>query len=106
MNFKNLKDNEYILLKSKGDLTFEHNKNTPLFNITGFSGTAGEAVIDKKGKIALFVDPRYHIQAESETKGRNINVIKMDMKTSFIGAIEKYLPEKSTLYINSKSKSY
>lgn len=106
MNFKNLKDNEYILLKSKGDLTFEHNKNTPLFNITGFSGTAGEAVIDKKGKIALFVDPRYHIQAESETKGKNITVIKMDMKTNFIGALKEYLPEKSTLYIPSKSTLY
>lgn len=103
MNKNNLKNNEYILLKSKDDLTFEHNKNTPLYKLTGFSGTAGEAVIDNKGKITLFVDPRYHIQAENETKDKNTAVIKMDMKTSFTDALKKYLPEKSTLYIPSKS---
>ncbi len=103
---KNLKENEYILLKSKDDLTFEHSKNTHLYRMTGFSGTAGEAVIDKSGKITLFVDPRYHIQADKETDGKNINVVKMDMKTNLIIALKKNLPKGSTLFVPSKSTRY
>lgn len=103
---KNLKENEYILIKSKDDLTFEHNKNTPLYKMTGFSGTAGEAIIDTTGKIILFVDPRYHQQADSETRGRNVNVIKLDMGTNLILALKKTLPKGSTLYVPSKSTKY
>lgn len=102
-DFKTLKAGEYILLKSKDDLTLEHNKNTPLYKLTGFSGTAGEAIQDYKGKITLFVDPRYHIQAEDETKGKNVEVVKLDMKTSFVEALKSKLQQDSTLYIPSKS---
>ena len=103
LKYSNLKAREYILLKSKDDLTLEHNKNTPLYKLTGFSGTAGEAIQDYKGKITLFVDPRYHIQAENETKGKNVEVIKLDMKTSFADALKNRLQEGNTLYIPSKS---
>lgn len=100
---KKLNKNEYILLKSKDDLTLEHNKNTPLYKLTGFSGTAGEAIQDYKGKIILFVDPRYHIQAENETKGKNVEVIKLDMKTSLVEALKSRLHKGDTLFIPSKS---
>ncbi len=100
---KNLNKGEYILLKSKDDLTLEHNKNTPLYKLTGFSGTAGEAIQDYSGKITLFVDPRYHIQAEAQTKGKNVEVVKLDMKTSLINALKAVLKPGSTLYVPSKS---
>ena len=100
---KNLKNDEYILLKSKDDLTFEHNKNTLLYKLTGFSGTAGEAIIDNKSKITLFVDPRYHIQADNETKDKYIDVIKLDMQTSAVQAFKRFLENKKVLYIPSKS---
>lgn len=107
LKHSNLKPGEYILLKSKDDLTLEHNKSTPLYKLTGFSGTAGEAIQDYNGKIILFVDPRYHIQAENETKGKNVEVVKLDMKTSFIDAIKTALNTDSatqkTLFIPSKS---
>ncbi len=101
-----LKDNEYILLKSKDDLTLEHNKNTPLFKMTGFSGTAGEAIIDKNGNITLFVDPRYHIQADNETKDKNINVKKLNMETSLTDALKEILEPGSTLYMPAKSTRF
>lgn len=103
LKYSNLKAGEHILLKSKDDLTLEHNKNTPLYKLTGFSGTAGEAIQDYKGKITLFVDPRYHIQAENETKGKNVEVIKLDMKTSFVEALKTKLHKGGALYIPSKS---
>lgn len=95
--------NKYTLLKSKDDLTLEHNKNTPLYLKTGFSGTAGEAIEDSKGNITLFVDPRYHIQADNETKDKNIKVIKLDMKTSLLEGLKDILKSGDTLYVPSKS---
>lgn len=103
LTYLKLKNNEYILLKSKDDLTLEHNKNTPLYKFTEFSGTAGEAIQDNRGKITLFVDPRYHIQAENETKEKNINVVKLGMKTSFVEALKSRLHQGDTLFIPSKS---
>ena len=89
-------------------MTLEHNKKTPLYLKTGFSGTAGEAIEDENGNITLFVDPRYHIQAaqetkKKETKGKNINVIKLDMKTSPIDALKTILIKGDTFLIPSKS---
>lgn len=98
-----MKKNEYILLKSKDDLTLEHNKNTPLFKETGFSGTAGEGIKDANGRITLFVDPRYHIQADKETGGKNVKVVNLDMKTSLIDGLKQVLEPKSILFIPSKS---
>lgn len=94
---------KYTLLKSKDDMTLEHNKNTLLYLKTGFSGTAGEAIEDSEGNITLFVDPRYHIQADNETKGKNIRVIKLDMKTSPLDALKTILKSDDTLCIPSKS---
>lgn len=105
---KKLKENEYLLIKSSNDFTFEHYENAPLVKATGFFGTAGEGIIDCKGHIKLFVDPRYHIQADEQTKGRNVEVIKLDMKTSFLSALKKILTKKDTLYvpINSTKLSF
>ena len=42
----------------------------------GFSGSAGTAIFCIKGRSQLFVDSRYHIQAE-ETCGENFDIQKM-----------------------------
>ena len=39
-----LKNNEFLLLKSKDDYSFEHYKTSPLSKMTGFIGTAGEGI--------------------------------------------------------------
>ena len=45
-----LKENEILLLKSS-DLHFKnHYSSSPLALITGFLGSAGEAIIEKSGK--------------------------------------------------------
>ncbi len=48
---KNLKENEYILIKSKDDLTFEHNKNTPLYKMTGFQALQGKQYLIQQVKL-------------------------------------------------------
>lgn len=103
---KNLNENEFILLKSKDDYSREHYKNSSLSLKTGFTGTAGEGICDYKNKITLFVDPRYHIQAELQTKGKNINIVKMSSQFNFVYYLKQFLPENSTLYIPESSVSY
>lgn len=96
---------EYILLKSKDDYSYEHYSSSPLSLETGFIGTAGEAV--KCGdKIFLFVDPRYHIQADIQTKEKNVEVIKMTTQYDFITYLKEILEKKSRLLIPSKSITY
>ncbi len=48
--------------------------------ITGFSGSAGSTIITKKD-VFLFVDGRYTIQAEKETKDTKIKVISLNFVT-------------------------
>lgn len=97
---------KYTLLKSKDDYSYEHYPKSPLSNLTGFTGTAGEAVLTNDNKITLFVDPRYHIQADIQTKGRNVDVVKMNGQYGFIQYLKEFLIEDSTLEVPSKSTSY
>ncbi len=99
------KINEYKLIKSKDDYSFEHYKNSPLEKQTGFSGTAGEAIIDDNSHITLFVDPRYHIQAKLQTKNKNVDVVEMQSQFGFITYLKNFLPKNSTLFIPEKSTS-
>ena len=54
---KNSKDG-FVLLKSSDEYFNCHYKGSALNVLTGFSGTAGEALIDYEGNITIFVDPR------------------------------------------------
>lgn len=49
--------------------------------LTGFSGSAGDALVTQK-EIFLFVDGRYHLQADEETDKNLINVVKVGMDKS------------------------
>jgi len=47
--------------------------------LSGFTGSAGTLVVTKD-EAALFVDGRYHIQADKETEGTCISVYKLGLK--------------------------
>ncbi len=101
-----IKENEFVLLKSKDDYSYSSYKDAPLAKETGFFGTAGEGIKDASGLITLFVDPRYHIQAEIQTKGKNVNVVKMDFKKPFLSYLKEFMPKGSTLFLPYKSTSF
>ena len=44
---------DFIMLNSINEFSMTHNENTELARLTGFSGSAGEALVDSKGKIAF-----------------------------------------------------
>ncbi len=102
---KKLKENEFLLLKSKDDYSHEHYSTSPLSKLTGFIGTAGEGIINHQNKITLFVDPRYHIQAEIQTKGKDVTLVKMVSQYDFISYLKNNLKKNDVLYIPSKSSS-
>lgn len=51
------------------------------FLLTGFSGSAGDALICGN-KVYLFVDGRYHLQADEETDTNLVTVVKVSMDKS------------------------
>ncbi len=59
--------------------------------ITGFSGSTGPCLVSKD-KVFLFVDGRYHIQAEQQTDRAVVTVVKTKLgKSPSIDLIEKLL---------------
>lgn len=95
-----LKDGEFLLLKSKDSYFKTHYSSSPLALLTGFLGTAGEAIIDKTGKITLFVDTRYHILAQKQIYPE-IELYKMDLGESFFEAFEKRFQKGKVLYVSN-----
>ena len=95
--------NGFALLKSSDEYFSCHYKGSALNVLTGFCGTAGEALIDYKGNITLFVDPRYHEQADFETKGKNVEVVKLNQGEGFIKAIAKKVANNELFVCNTIS---
>ncbi|EKE04760.1 MAG: hypothetical protein ACD_20C00007G0021 [uncultured bacterium] len=57
--------------------------------ITGFSGSTGDALVTLKD-VYLFVDGRYHLQADNETDKKLITVVKVGMEISpFTALVDK-----------------
>ena len=105
-----LEENEFALIKSADEYFLSHYLGSPLNVLTNFSGTTAEALIDKRGKIIIFVDPRYHEQADFECKG--VEVVKLNMGDSFAKAISSvvgqnklHISESFTVLFYEKLKS-
>ena len=73
------------------------------YMLTGFSGSTGDALITKD-KIYLFVDGRYHTQADSEVY-KNIEVIKLQLGQKQDEVIKSFLNPRKTLGIVAKKVS-
>ena len=95
-----LREGELLLLKSSDTFFKTHYKGSPLNVLTNFEGSAGEAIIDKKGEITLFVDTRYHILADKQ-KFSDVKIEKMNFSETFIDAFKRKYDEHTTLYIPS-----
>ncbi len=101
--FEKYKINGYIIPKNDDYFT-EYAKNDRLKNITGFSGSAGIAVILEKNNY-LFVDGRYTIQAQHESS-KNFKIIEIHKKLPH-KIIKNYnLGYDPKLFTNSTLKKY
>ncbi len=93
-----LKEGEILLLKSKDAYFKTHYSSSPLNVATNFSGTEGEAILEKNGKITLFVDTRYHILSQKQAFS-DIQIYRMDLGETFFDAFKKCYKKNTILYI-------
>ena len=72
-------DIDYLLVNCTNKYLVEYSElsENARYTLTGFSGSTGDALITKKN-IYLFVDGRYHIQADKETKD-GIIIVKLQI---------------------------
>lgn len=103
-----LKDNkiDYLLVNSTNEFLVEYPElsENARYQLTSFSGSTGDAVISQKD-IFLFVDGRYHEQADREVDKKLVKVVKMKIGASFAAALAAKLAPNKTLGIVSKKVS-
>ena len=96
---------DYLLVNSTNEYLVEYSElsENARYTLTGFSGSTGDALITKD-KIYLFVDGRYHEQADKEAKA-GIDVVKLQLGQKQDEEIRKIINPKKTLGIVSKKVS-
>lgn len=75
--------------------------NSPRYGITGFTGSVGDAIYWTKAfrakyaeqtkPVTLFVDGRYHLQADRETDAKFVEVVKLDVEPNIESAVRDRL---------------
>lgn len=96
---------DYLLVNSTNEYLVEYsslNENAR-YTLTGFSGSTGDALLTKDN-IYLFVDGRYHIQAEKEAK-EGVTVVKLKLGQTQDNEIRKLIDPEKTLGIVAKKVS-
>jgi Xaa-Pro aminopeptidase len=96
----------FLLVNSTNEFLVEYNtlEENSRYKLTKFSGSTGEALVTKDN-IYLFVDGRYHIQADQEVNHNEVSVIKLQTGENYITKLLSLIPENETLGIFSKKNS-
>ena len=95
-----------LLVNSTNEFLVEYNRleENSRYILTGFSGSTGDAVVTAD-KIFLFVDGRYHIQADNEVNHALVDVVKLQTGETMLSVMKKLFPEKSVLGVVSSKNS-
>ena len=96
----------YLLVNSTNEYLVEYNtlEENSRYKLTNFSGSTGEALVTPE-TIYLFVDGRYHIQADQEVDPDKVTVVKLQQGQKYIDELINRIPENETLGIFSKKNS-
>ncbi len=96
----------FLLVNSTNKYLVEYSKlqENSRYKLTGFSGSTGDALVTPDN-IYLFVDGRYHIQADLEVNQDLINVVKLQTGQTFLDELVKRIPNGKILGIFSKKNS-
>ncbi|MBQ3818873.1 aminopeptidase P family N-terminal domain-containing protein, partial [bacterium] len=105
---KLLKDEniEYLLVPSTNRYLVEYSplEENSRYILTKFSGSAGDALVTPD-TIFLFVDGRYHIQADNQVDHNKVTVVKLQSGQNFYDELIKKIPKDQTLGVFSKKIS-
>ena len=96
----------FLLVNSTNKYLEEY---TPLeensrYFLTDFSGSTGDVLVTLED-IYLFVDGRYHIQADLEVNHDIVSVVKLQTGQTFLDELIKKIPQDGTLGIFAKKNS-
>ena len=96
---------DYLLVNSTNEYLVEYSSlsENARYTLTGFTGSTGDALITKNN-IYLFVDGRYHEQADNEVKP-NVTVVKLQKGQNQDSEIKKIIDPKKILGIVAKKVS-
>ena len=91
---------DYLLVNSTNEFLVEYNEigANARFHLTGFSGSTGEALLNKSGEVYLFVDGRYHKQADNQVFSY-VNVVKMGLGETFLASVADKIKDNSKIAI-------
>lgn len=97
---------QYLLVNATNEFLVEYNtlEENSRYKLTNFSGSTGEALITPE-TVFLFVDGRYHIQADMEVDQRKITVVKLQTGQKYLEELLNKIPENKILGIFSKKNS-
>lgn len=72
---------DYLLVNSTNKFLLEYVpiEENSVNKLTGFTGDVGDALICPDGKVLLFVDSRFHIQADREVDHSKVEVVKLQL---------------------------
>lgn len=96
----------YLLVNSTNEFLVEYNtlEENSRYKLTNFSGSTGEALVTLE-TIYLFVDGRYHIQADLEVDHEKITVVKLQQGQKYLEELLNRVPEHEVLGLFSKKNS-
>ena len=96
----------YLLVNSTNEFLVEYNTlaQNSRYKLTKFSGSTGEALVTPE-TVYLFVDGRYHIQADTEVDHNVVTVVKLESLGNLIEEIVSKVPQYETLGVFSKKIS-
>lgn len=97
---------EYLLVNSTNEFLVEYNtlEENSRYKLTNFSGSTGEALVTPD-TIFLFVDGRYHIQADQEVCHEKVTVVKLQTGQKYLDELLKKIPTDKTLGLFAKKNS-
>ena len=104
--FMNEQGLNFLLVNSTNKYLVEYSKlqENSRYKLTGFSGSTGDVLVTPDN-IYLFVDGRYHIQADLEVNHDLITVVKLQTGQIFLDELVKRISDGEILGIFSKKIS-
>jgi Xaa-Pro aminopeptidase len=106
----NFADFDAIVLNPKDPFISEYVPliNNQRYGVTGFTGSTGDAIYWTKAfrklhpeqkAVTLFVDGRYHLQADRETDPKVVEVVKLDVEPNIESGVRDRLSKLNSLKI-------
>ena len=86
-------DIDGLIINSTNEFLVEYNKleSNSRYHVTDFTGSTGDVLLTSD-KIYLFVDTRYHEQADNEVDKNMVDVVKVPLSKSYLTALEEIIP--------------